>query len=153
MSNPTREVDVDLRLTLMGRGKLKLELIPNENSRKKAFEKTTKVLMNTCMIIVNGCPEQTYPKDTEEVDRIIQRHLTGTKEKPPRKTTVDDDQYCPNGDSNKLVRFIDLVDEKIKQVELMIHAKKQQNHQQLDDDHDQVHGHDEHHVYHVRSPP
>ncbi|KAF3457022.1 hypothetical protein FNV43_RR01679 [Rhamnella rubrinervis] len=33
-------------------------------------------------------------------------------------------------------------------VELMIHPKKQQNHQQLDDDHDQVRGHDEHHVYH-----
>ncbi|KAF3457014.1 hypothetical protein FNV43_RR01671 [Rhamnella rubrinervis] len=168
----------------MGRGKLKLELIPKEKSRKKAFEKTTKVLMNkcrefsrreidVCMIIIDDGDEHTYPKQTEEVDRIIQRYLTATKDKPPKKTTglseifsnmahqkkkvgsselskfyneVDDeliiDQYCPNGDSNELVRFIDLLGEKIKQVELMIHAKKQQNHQQLDDDHNQHVNHD-----------
>ncbi|KAF3457016.1 hypothetical protein FNV43_RR01673 [Rhamnella rubrinervis] len=97
------------------------------------------------MIIINGGGEHMYPKQTEEVDRIIQLYLTTTKDKPPKKTAVDDeliiDQYCPNGDSNELVRFIDLVDEKIKQVELMLHAKKKRNHQQLDDDHD-------HHVNH-----
>ncbi|KAF3457276.1 hypothetical protein FNV43_RR01933 [Rhamnella rubrinervis] len=171
----------------MGRGKLKLELIPNEKSRKTTFLKRSKGLIkkcsqlstlcdvDVCMIINGGAggPREqqvrTYPDKSEEVHRIIHRYLTTTKDNPPKKITglsdffVDEkkkldselsklykakypvsdeliDQYCPNGDPNELLGFLNLLDERIKEAEEMIQQKKQN--QQLD--HDQLHGGDDH---------
>lgn len=164
----------------MGRGKLKLELIPNEKSRKTTFEKRSKGLMkkcnelstlcnvDVCMVINDGGgptsqqPQRTYPKNTEEVNRIIQRYLTTTKDNPPKKMSglsdffmdqkkkidselsklykakypVSDeliDRYCPNGNSEELLRFMNLLDERIKEAEQMVNAKKQNQHDH--DDH------------------
>ncbi|KAM1166278.1 hypothetical protein TB1_024883 [Malus domestica] len=88
----------------MGRGRLNMELIANERSRKTTFQKRRKGIMkkayefstlcevDVCMIIygpklTDRPPElQTWPKNPEEVNRIINKYKASTMCKPPKKT-------------------------------------------------------------------
>lgn len=88
----------------MGRGRLKMELIANERSRKTTFQKRSKGMMkkayefstlcevDVCIIIygpklTDRPPElQTWPQNSEQVDRIINKYKASTMSKPAKKT-------------------------------------------------------------------
>lgn len=94
----------------MGRRKVKMEIITNEKSRRKTFNKRSTGLMKKCYEVSTLCdvdvcmvasgPSKlytTYPQKHEEVDRIIQRYLAASKYNPPKTSDlsdfyVDDDQ-------------------------------------------------------------
>lgn len=85
----------------MGRGKLALELIPKEKSRKVTFEKRKKCLMkkagefstlcgvDTCMIIFgDGATEpEVWPPEKDEVRRIIDRYRGEGLDRRSKRTT------------------------------------------------------------------
>ncbi|XP_048332913.2 MADS-box transcription factor 18 [Ziziphus jujuba] len=97
----------------MGRGKLKMELIENEKSRRLTFQKRKKGLTKKCSELSTLCgidvctiiygpnnhtkdPSvelETWPKDHIEVIRIIQRYQAATIYKPPKKTSNLSDFY------------------------------------------------------------
>ncbi|KAF3432722.1 hypothetical protein FNV43_RR23824 [Rhamnella rubrinervis] len=101
----------------MGRGKLKLELITNEKSRKRTFEKRSKGLVKKCSELstlcdVDVCMVMVDPRHNNH--NILSDELI--------------DRYCPSGNSDELLRFMNLLDDRIKEAEKMVNAKKQDQH-------------------------